>query len=137
MNPTIERYNATGKILIVDNYIDRSAAIAKDCGVRDVSETRSVYGLAVFSRPETGMWNDHGNVIIFCDCDSTYVFSIWVCFICLLQRESINMTLLPATALPEKLKFWVPVTVNFFTVCWDSEETGDTDTVQSNSPDSN
>lgn len=74
MNPTIERYNATGKILIVDNYIDRSAAIAKDCGVRAVSETRSVYGLAVFSRPETGMWNDHGNVIIFCDCDSTYVF---------------------------------------------------------------
>lgn len=67
-----DRFNHTGEILIVDNNsTDNSAAIAKDCGARVVSEPRPGYGRAL----RTGLLKARGEVIIFGDCDSTYDFS--------------------------------------------------------------
>ena len=67
-----DHFNHTGEILIVDNNsTDHSAAIAKDCGARVISETRPGYGRAL----RTGLRKAHGDVIIFGDCDSTYDFS--------------------------------------------------------------
>ena len=67
-----DRFNQIGEILIVDNNsTDNSAAIAKGCGARVVSEPRPGYGRAL----RTGLRKAHGDVIIFGDCDSTYDFS--------------------------------------------------------------
>ena len=67
-----DRFNQAGEILIVDNNsTDRSAAIAKECGARVISEPRPGYGRAL----RTGLRKAQGNVIIFGDCDSTYDFS--------------------------------------------------------------
>ena len=78
-----DRFNQIGEILIVDNNsTDNSAAIAKGCGARVVSEPRPGYGRVVSEpRPgygralRTGLRKAHGDVIIFGDCDSTYDFA--------------------------------------------------------------
>lgn len=67
-----DRLNQIGEILIVDNNsTDRSAAIAKECGARVVSEPHPGYGRAL----RTGLRKAYGSVIIFGDCDSTYDFA--------------------------------------------------------------
>ena len=62
----------TGEILVVDNdSTDNSAAIATSHGAKVLTEHRRGYGRAL----RTGLEKARGEVIIFCDCDSTYDFS--------------------------------------------------------------
>ena len=68
----LRKTKLTGEILIVDNgSTDRSVEIAKRHGASVVSESRRGYGRAL----RTGLAAAKGNVVIFGDCDSTYVFS--------------------------------------------------------------
>ena len=72
LSSILDRFGHVGEVLLIDNNsTDRSAAIAKDCGARVVTEPRPGYGRAL----RTGLRKSRGDVIIFGDCDSTYDFS--------------------------------------------------------------
>ena len=72
LSSILDRFGHVGEVLLIDNNsTDRSAAIAKDCGARVVTEPRPGYGRAL----RTGLRKARGDVIIFGDCDSTYDFS--------------------------------------------------------------
>ena len=61
----------SGEILVVDNgSTDGSAAIARECGARVISQPRRGYGNAL----QKGIAHSRGSIVILGDCDTTYDF---------------------------------------------------------------